>query len=65
MSGEYEVFLRVLAGQCTFDLVKRLLLSTNFSIGDTDMVIAQDSGDDTHVILGEMILVMDKVVVYD
>jgi hypothetical protein len=61
----YEDLLRVLTGQYTFGLVKRFLLPMNISIDDTDMAIVQDSRDDTHFILGEMILTLDKVVSYD
>jgi hypothetical protein len=61
----YEDLLRVLTGQYTFGLVKRFLLLMNISIDDTDMAIVQDSRDDTHFILGEMILTLDKVVSCD
>jgi hypothetical protein len=65
LSGDYETILRVLAGQCTFSDVKRLLLPMNVSIGDKDGMVIEETAKGNNFILGELLLCTDAVLAYD
>jgi hypothetical protein len=65
VSSEYETVLRVLAGQCTFSDVKRLLLPMNVTITPKDGIAIAETGKGNHFILGELLLCTEAVLVYD